>query len=144
MNRLVNLITGHETAYDSSEVGATELQMWLANENYLPPEHIRALGGLNVFRNLRFYRFFTTAMGRFGLVSVKFDSMVAKREKIAVLAGLYAPVILRPIPDQDQHKYELLGACYCDGVMNGEAIPAVDVPTTGTALDYGFEEIVLV
>ncbi|KAK3695983.1 hypothetical protein LTR37_018201 [Vermiconidia calcicola] len=142
MNYLIHPITKHVTAGDSSEVGATELQMWLADKNYLPAERLRALWRLNVFSKVWVYTFFTTAMGRCGLATV--DLMVEEGDKIAVLAGLNTPVILRPLPDRDQDKYELLGACYCDGVMNREAIPTVDVPTTGTALDYGFEEIVLV
>jgi hypothetical protein len=38
---------------------------------------------------------------------------------VVVLYGGKVPYVLRPIPGNPDH-FELIGACYCDGIMDGE------------------------
>ncbi|KAF9487339.1 hypothetical protein BDN71DRAFT_1478720 [Pleurotus eryngii] len=41
---------------------------------------------------------------------------------VCVLYGAMVPFVLRPINDGEGNQYALIGECYCDGIMDGEAL----------------------
>lgn len=69
--------------------------------------------------NRRLFR--TKTMKRLGLAPV----YAAERDVICVLYGCSVPVVLRAIKDKkgkDTGEYELIGECYLDGMMDGQAV----------------------
>lgn len=55
-------------------------------------------------------------------------------DKIYILVGCSMPVLLRPAENE---RYEVVGECYVDGFMKGEAMESLD------AGNYQLESIVL-
>lgn len=43
---------------------------------------------------------------------------------VAILFGVRAPFVLRPDPVDGRHVYKIVGDCYVDGFMGGEAMRA--------------------
>ncbi|KAF4562578.1 hypothetical protein EYR36_003972 [Pleurotus pulmonarius] len=41
---------------------------------------------------------------------------------VCVLHGAMVPFVLRPVEDSEPRQYILVGECYCDGIMDGEAL----------------------
>jgi hypothetical protein len=64
-------------------------------------------------------RFFVTEGGLLGVG----PSSTSKGDAIAIIAGHYCPIILRP---KDKHYYQWLGESYVDGIMNGEVGECAD------------------
>ncbi|KAL8965860.1 MAG: hypothetical protein Q9183_003653 [Haloplaca sp. 2 TL-2023] len=79
---------------------------------------------LTLQRSLRNRTFFITEKGHVGLA----PAMVRKRDVVVLIAGLEAPLILRPIPDTPPGlvPYYLLGDCYVDGIMHGKFFQNID------------------
>lgn len=65
-------------------------------------------------RNLVFY---ITENGYFGTAPDTTVHSVGVGDRIAIIAGLGLPVVLRP---REDGSYVLISHCYCDGVMKGE------------------------
>ncbi|KAF2995184.1 hypothetical protein E8E14_003971 [Neopestalotiopsis sp. 37M] len=85
------------------------------------PLHLAAL------RYARRQAFFTTETGRFGNAPDRIAaSAVRQGDRIAVIAGLSLPFVLRPVKmagtRKDSGEYKLISHCYLDGIMHGEAI----------------------
>jgi hypothetical protein len=38
---------------------------------------------------------------------------------VVVFFGGQLPYVIRPVPERPDH-FELIGGCYCDGIMDGE------------------------
>jgi len=64
-------------------------------------------------------RFCITRNGRFGQVR----NNTRKGDLVCVVVGAQVPLVIRP-PDRgdDVQTYELIGDCYLEGVMHGEAM----------------------
>lgn len=65
--------------------------------------------------------FFLTTAGRMGLG----PRVAAVGDVVTVFYGAQVPFLLKPIRTSDE-EYRLCGECYVHGMMNGEAIEAVD------------------
>ena len=70
--------------------------------------------------NLMGRRLITTSTGYVGLAPVTAIS----GDTVYVLVGCKLPVILRPSPTGEH--YQIVGECYVDGFMKGEAMTALD------------------
>jgi hypothetical protein len=66
-------------------------------------------------RKLKSRRPFVTQKGYLGMA----PSRSQAGDVVVVLYGGKVPYVLRPIPGNPDH-FELIGACYCDGIMDGE------------------------
>ena len=60
-------------------------------------------------------RFFVTGNGSMGLA----PAPAKLNDVVALFPGATVPFIIRPTPDG---TYQLIGECYCHGIMNGEAL----------------------
>ncbi|KAF2677497.1 HET-domain-containing protein [Lentithecium fluviatile CBS 122367] len=75
---------------------------------------------IQITANLTNRRFVTTSTGHFGMA----PSVVRPGDRIFVIVGCSIPVILRKQEDRDE--YEVVGECYVDGFMKGEAMHDLD------------------
>ncbi|CZR54792.1 uncharacterized protein PAC_04676 [Phialocephala subalpina] len=69
----------------------------------------------NRIRKLKSRRPFVTQKGYLGMA----PSRSQADDVVVVLYGGKVPYVIRPIPGNPDH-FELIGACYCDGIMDGE------------------------
>lgn len=94
-------------------------------KDYFPQEVADCPGELDfstlrsISSNVMSRRLVTTHTGHIGLA----PATVVPGDAIYILLGSTMPVILRP--DQDG-RFEVVGECYVDGFMNGEAIERLD------------------
>ncbi|KAJ4406180.1 hypothetical protein N0V82_010181 [Gnomoniopsis sp. IMI 355080] len=64
-------------------------------------------------------KFFVTTKGHIGLGPAKMSTT----DVIVILYGGNTPYVLRPVPNTE--RYTLVGDCYIDGLMHGEAVDTV-------------------
>jgi hypothetical protein len=64
---------------------------------------------------LRNRKFVTTKKGYFGMAPL----MAEPTDEIFVVAGCTVPLLLRPVGNE---RYHLVGECYVQGIMEGEAV----------------------
>lgn len=83
----------------------------------------RALGLIEVMTTLQDLRLFRTDNHLLGLTSCP----LAAGDQLWILDGAHAPVILRPLLNG---KFRYLGDTYMHGMMNGEAIPLCQSPSS--------------
>lgn len=70
-----------------------------------------------IFKLLRRRQLFTTKTGSLGLG----PDIALKGDIVVILLGGPVPYILRPV-DGPESTYQLIGECYIDGIMHGEAL----------------------
>lgn len=61
----------------------------------------------------------TTNTGHVGMA----PATIELTDKICIVIGCSMPVVLRPVENE---RYEVVGECYVDGFMKGEAMEALD------------------
>ena len=109
------------------EEGA-QFMLWMAewNPSIFEPEDLDGYGNVQQYVNYlasfqqatRNRRFFITEAGRMGLG----PRLVEPGDFVCVLLGSQVPFVLRA----GDELYEIVGECYCHGVMEGEAVKGPD------------------
>ena len=111
------------------DVEGAQFRSWMAlPSTAFEPEDL--IAGSNVQENLSFVasfqqatrnrRFFVTEQGQMGLG----PRLMRPGDLVCVLLGSEVPFILREVGGGDSGDgwYELVGECYCHGIMDGEAV----------------------
>ncbi|KAI1868839.1 hypothetical protein JX265_006818 [Neoarthrinium moseri] len=101
---LLKLIWTSEGDWSAS----TDLSLQLTLDKYLSRCHSNLVGRC----------FFTTATGYVGVG----PSEAQPGDVVCVLLGCYSPLLLRPCYDESARKWKVVGPCYVQGLMAGEAI----------------------
>ncbi|KAF7559806.1 hypothetical protein G7046_g4352 [Stylonectria norvegica] len=112
-NKLINDITVDEIKSLQNMYSSSNLLMAALSEEPLV-SFSPTIAYMN--RNLAFY---TTAAKRFGTAPDRLTDSIIAGDKIAVIAGLKSPVVLRP---RENGAYAFISHCYCHGFMHGEAL----------------------
>lgn len=85
-----------------------------------PPQDIDFMTIKDIVSNYICRRLITTESGHVGMA----PATVVSGDSVYVLLGCAFPVILRP--EKITGQYEVVGECYVDGFMKGEAIKGLD------------------
>ncbi len=100
------------------------------NPTLLPPSSIDSLVDEQVsgfIDHMSWMRHRRPYVGKGGYIGIG-PKFMAPGDLICVLYGAFVPFVLRPVRRDGKERYEVVGECYCDGIMDGEALERLEEP----------------